>query len=268
MSYEGNLHKLHTQFKPGAEVAYSLMLGEDQIVLNDWIESTVELVFEGRINCIACGRLTKKSFGQGFCYPCFTNSPMNAPCIVRPELCEAHLGKGRDPEWEKKHHLQPHYVYLALTSGTKVGVTRITQIPTRWIDQWAWKAILLAYTDYRQQAGQIEVALKNFVSDKTPWQRMLKGEQGADDLVERKHLLAEKLGSEWADFISPDDSVTEIHYPMLYNPAKVVSQKLDKVGTLRGKLIGIRGQYLLFEGGAVLNMRSHSGYFVRMNQVD
>ena len=158
MSFSGNLSKMKTSL--GSEVEYTLVLGDDSIEMNDFIGASIHLSFNGRINCVSCGNLTKKAFGQGFCYSCFINSPMNAECIIRPELCEAHLGKGRDVEWEIKHHLQPHYVYLAMTSKVKVGVTRGDQIPTRWIDQGAWKALPIARTENRHEAGVIEVALK------------------------------------------------------------------------------------------------------------
>jgi len=147
MTASGNLSKMRTQID--GEVEYTLVLGDDHIEMNDLIGTEISLSFTGQINCVSCGKLAKKAFGQGFCYPCFINSPMNAECIIRPELCEAHLGKGRDPEWEKKHHLQKHNVYLALTSKVKVGVTRHDQIPTRWIDQGAWKALVIAETENR-----------------------------------------------------------------------------------------------------------------------
>ena len=146
---------MNTEF--GSPIKYSLHLSGDELNMNELLGQKLRIEFQGRINCVACGRATKKAFGQGFCYPCFANAPENAECIVRPELCEGHLGKGRDPEWELKYHVQPHFVYLAVSSGLKVGITRATQIPYRWIDQGASSAIILAEVPYRRLSGEIEV---------------------------------------------------------------------------------------------------------------
>lgn len=262
--WEGNLRKM----KVAADdpVSYALMLGEETVKMNELLGSKVLINFEGRINCVACGRLTKKSFGQGFCYPCFMNSPQNAECIIRPELCEAHVGHGRDPEWEETHHNQPHVVYLALTDTVKVGVTRVDQIPTRWIDQGAWKAIILAETPYRQLAGQIEVALKEHVTDKTNWRNMLKGIESDVDLLEIKEELAETLDDELIDFYSTNHQITELHYPILKPLKKTNSLNLDKNPQLGGTLTGIRGQYLMFDSLNVINLRKYSGYYIQLDK--
>jgi hypothetical protein len=261
MTKAGNLHKMHTSLHTHQEVQYFLNSEDGEWNVNDWIGKEIGFSFEGRINCIACGRLTSKSFGQGFCYPCFKNSPLNSECIIRPELCEAHLGKGRDPEWEKKHHNQPHIVYLAASSGAKVGVTRTDQIPTRWIDQGASRALILAKTEYRQQAGMIEVALKEFVADKTNWQRMLKNQVTDQDLVALRKELSTHLDEEWQQFIVEDEELT-ILYPVMAYPEKVKSMKLDKIPSYSGILKGIKGQYLIFQDNQVINIRNHSGYYV------
>ena len=268
MIFEGNLSKMSTQIESNSPVSYRLKQGDHYIQMNDFIGTSIRLVYEGRINCISCNALTKKAFGQGFCYTCFVNSPMNAECIIRPELCEAHLGKGRDPEWEKKHHLQPHYVYLALSSGVKVGVTRGDQIPTRWIDQGAWKAIKLALTENRHEAGLIEVAIKEHISDKTAWQRMLKNELAEDvDLLDLKEELGEYIPEPLQDFYCEDDDITEIEYPVLAYPQKVKSINLLKTPEYEGKLMGIKGQYLIFEDNMVINIRKYSGYWIRIEHV-
>ena len=244
-------------------VQYTLVLGEEHISMNEFIGKDIHFHFGGRINCVVCGRLTKKAFGQGMCYPCFMNSPNNAECIVRPELCEGHIGKGRDPEWEEKHHNKPHVVYLALVDKVKVGVTRSTNIPTRWIDQGAWKVIRFAETPYRRLAGEIEVFLKDFITDRTHWQRMLKDVRGEDiDLVEEKNNLLDEMDEELGQYYSEDDSIVEINYPVLAYPTKVKSINFDKQPDISGKLEGIRGQYLIFENGLVINLRKFSGYFV------
>jgi hypothetical protein len=256
----GNLSKMPTEY--GNPITYYLHLGGETIKVNELLGKKICLQFNGRINCVSCGKLTKKPFGQGFCYPCFANAPENAECIVRPELCEGHLGKGRDPEWELKHHVQPHFVYLALSSGLKVGITRETQIPTRWIDQGASKAIILAEVPYRQLSGIIEVALKATYDDKTNWQRMLKNEVADIDLIHHKSEAASLLPSELQHYVSVDDTVWELTYPHLDVPKKVNSIQLMKTPMVEGILTGIKGQYLILDNTFVLNVRNHAGFHV------
>lgn len=267
MQATGNLHKMRTE--QGSEITYSLTLGDENIELNDYLGQEISLDFTGTINCVSCGNITKKAFGQGFCYPCFINSPMNSECIIKPELCLAHEGKGRDPEWEEKHHNQPHYVYLAVTAKIKVGVTRCDQIPTRWIDQGAWKAILIAKTENRQQAGLIEVALKDTFGDKTPWQAMLKDTRNYDIDLNAEHAKAiELIPRNLKPFALTDSEVAEFEYPVDEYPEKVKSLNFDKTPSISGVLNGIRGQYLLLDENRVLNIRKFSGYEVTLSAID
>lgn len=262
-SYEGNLRKMPTEHTN--PVKYTLVLGEDDIDMTAVVGKYLKMYYTALINCIRCGRKTSKSFAQGFCFPCFRDAPENSECIIRPELCQAHLGKGRDPEWEEKNHNQPHVVYVAISSGIKVGVTRATQVPHRWIDQGAWKAIKLAETPNRYLAGMIEVELKKFASDKTPWQRMLKNELASEvEVIEAKNKLQELMDDKFNPYDSTDDKIYEFNYPVLEYPTKVKSHNLDKNPTIEGKLMGIKGQYLLFEGGIVINIRKYSGYYVNL----
>ena len=258
---KGNLVKMRVELNN--PVQYFLPFSNEEIPLNDFIGKKISLSFNGQINCIACGRLTSKSFAGGFCFPCMQNSPMNSDCIIRPELCQAHLHKGRDVEWETKNHLVPHVVYLALSSGVKVGVTRDAQIPTRWIDQGASKAVRLAEVPNRFLAGKIEVFLKAFVSDKTAWQKMLKNEiDFKKNLLDFKQDLASKLDEELAQYVSLNDDETIIQYPVVDYPAKLKSVTFDKEAIFEGELKGIKGQYLILSDDRVLNIRRHSGYYV------
>ncbi len=260
MQITGNLTKMKTELL--TPVQYTLRLGEEAIPLNEFVGKKVSLLFENQINCISCGRKTAKSFGQGFCYPCFMSSPENSECIIKPELCRGHLGEGRNPEWELEHHVQPHAVYLALSSGAKVGVTRDTQIPVRWMDQGASKALVLARTPNRYLAGKIEVEMKQFLTDKTNWQRMLKGEVSAESLGDVKRILKEKLSAETAPYFSEEEALVVIEYPVLRYPTKVTSLSLEKVPEVSGVLSGIKGQYVMFDDGRVMNIRNHAGYLV------
>jgi hypothetical protein len=263
----GNLSKMRTRLD--SEIEYSLFMDGEEIEMNDFIGSEISLSFNGLINCVSCGKVIKKAFGQGFCYPCFANSPMNAECIIRPELCEAHLGKGRDPEWEKKHHLQKHIVYLALTSKVKVGVTRHDQIPTRWIDQGAWKAIIIAETDNRQQAGLIEVSLKNYMGDKTPWRDMLTDVRDTTvNLEELRNNAILLFPENLKQFSVTDSTVTELIYPVDEYPEKIKSLNFDKTPEISGTLMGIRAQYLIFDDNRVLNIRKFSGYQIELSVLE
>lgn len=244
----------------GSPIQYTLQLNE-AVAMNDLLGQQIRMEWSGRIFCSSCGKQTKSSFGQGFCYKCFMEAPEAAPCIISPELCRAHLGEGRNVEWERTHHDQPHVVYLAQSDAVKVGVTRADQCFTRWIDQGAHASIILAETPNRYTAGLIEVALKEILKDKTNWQRMLKNDINHDiDLVEEKGMAEDALPFDLRDFVSGDDSVHVFEYPVLQFPAKVKSVGFDKTPVVEGKLAGIKGQYLIFEDQSVINMRKHTSY--------
>ena len=247
-------------------IQYWLRLGDEEVHLNPLVGEQIEFKFHGEINCIACGRKTNKSFAQGFCYPCMQNSPENSECIIRPELCRGHLGEGRDPEWEQKHHVQDHVVYLAVSSALKVGVTRATQVPTRWIDQGASQARAIAVTPHRCAAGEIEVALKQAFTDRTSWQKMLKNdvltEPDWDDAFDR---IDEILPLRLASYVDEDMDIVTLNYPVQSYPEKVKSLSFDKLETISGKLLGIKGQYLLLDDNRVLNVRKHNGYRLEFN---
>lgn len=261
MDYSGNLLKMKTELT--LPVSYYLNFNDNQVNVNQWLGKQLTIRFENEINCIHCGRKTSKSFFQGYCYPCFTKLPQTDVGVLRPELSKAHEGISRDMEWSKKNDLIDHYVYLAITSGIKVGVTRYTQVPTRWMDQGAEYAIILAKTPYRQLAGEIEVALKAHLSDKTNWRKLLKGTQEkTPDLTEKKQELASLLPSSLQAYISDDNQITQIHYPVTRFPEKVKSVNLDKTPEFSGILTGIKGQYLMFDNQHVMNVRKYNGYKV------
>ena len=263
MRYNGTLLKMETKLaKP---VEYELPIGDELVYMNNLIGKYIVFKWEKEIYCVACGRKTSKSFAQGFCYPCFLSAPETSECILRPELCQAQDGIARDMDWAENHCLHDHFVYLAISSGVKVGVTRSAQIPTRWIDQGAWQAIRLAQTPNRYTAGLIEVVLKQYISDRTQWQRMLKNQliEGVD-LKEKKKEMIAHLSPELQDYESEENEITEINYPVNEYPEKVKSLSFDKLEEITGRLWGIKGQYLIFDDGTVLNMRKHTGYLVEL----
>lgn len=244
-------------------IEYSLLLDGENLSVNSLIGKQIQLQHTGAIFCSSCGTKIKKTFQDGLCFKCFQSAPEASECILRPELCRAHLGEGRDIEWEQANHNQPHVVYLAASDTVKVGVTRATQIPFRWMDQGAASAIRLAETPNRYEAGELEVALKSFFTDKTNWQRMLKNEiDESIDLEEEKWSLHDQLPSDLTEFFSENDEIIQLHYPVEQYPEKIKSLSLDKTPLIEGKLSGIKGQYLLFEDGSVINIRKHTGYEV------
>lgn len=258
------LKKLNTIFTNPIQY-YLVEDSKNSIFLNKCIGKTIQLDWTGRIFCRTCKKNTKKSFGEGFCFSCFSNAPEASPCILRPELCEAHLGIGRDVEYEQKNHNQPHFVYLTANDVVKVGITRSTQIPTRWIDQGASEAIIIAEVPNRYTAGIIEVALKEFYSDRTNWRKMLTNlNDKSIDLVEEKWKIEEIISQDLANYWSEDDSLTHLNYPIEQYPSKVNSINLDKKPSIKGELTGIRGQYLYLNEDVVFNVRRHTSYEVEI----
>lgn len=265
----GNLAKMHVWLS--TPVAYTLALGDERLPLNDVLGTSIRLEFAGEIYCSACGRKTAKSFNQGYCFPCSQRLAQCDICIVRPEKCHYAAGTCREPAWGEAHCNQPHHVYLANSSGLKVGITRETQVPTRWIDQGASQALSVFRVRSRYQSGRLEVLLKQHVADRTDWRRMLKGEPEPVDLrAQRDSLLADcrddlealrkDLGEDAVTGLEGGTPVS-LHYPVLAYPTKVSSLSFDKTPRIEGVLQGIKGQYLILDSG-VLNMRKFAGYRV------
>ncbi|MBI3245142.1 MAG: DUF2797 domain-containing protein [Deltaproteobacteria bacterium] len=265
----GNLRKMITS--ADTPVTYRLPIGEVELPLNELLGQTLRLEYSGEIACIACGQRTKKSFNQGYCYRCFTTLAQCDMCIVKPELCHFAQGTCREPEWGLAHCMQPHYVYLANSSGLKVGITRASQVPTRWLDQGASQALLCLRVPSRRHAGLLEVALKRFVADRTDWRKMLSGDPAPHDLIasrtdllDRCHDVVSQLNA-FAEEPSvahlPEEAARTFAYPILQYPKKVSSLSFDKTALVEGTLLGIKGQYLILDTG-VLNIRKFAGYHV------
>ena len=263
----GRLRKMPVE--AGEPVAYSIAVGDTRIPLNDLIGRPLRLDFDGVIRCIHCDRKTNKSFNQGFCYPCFRKLAACDSCIMSPEKCHYHLGTCREPEWGETHCMVEHVVYLANSSGLKVGITRASQVPTRWIDQGAIQALAIAEVDTRLQSGLMETALKGTINDKTDWRRMLKGGQTEIDLKfewEQLRISSEALITDSqlqfgaSTFrLKEQEEPIRIFYPVLRYPEKIKTFNFDKEKSVRGTLEGIKGQYLILDQG-VLNIRKFAGY--------
>lgn len=263
--------------REGEPVAYALSMDAVEVPLNPLLGKRLQLAFTGNIFCIHCGRKTSKSFSQGYCYPCFRKLAECDTCITRPETCHYHLGTCREPQWGETHCFRDHVVYLANASGIKVGITRQTQVPTRWMDQGAVAAVPVYRTRDRLLSGKVEVILKHHVSDRTNWRAMLKGEPEAVDLVNwRSRLLGEcrseintVLEQYGLDSVAevPDAEPMSFEYPVLRYPEKVTSINPAKAPLVEAELWGIKGQYLIFDKG-VINIRNTAGYEASLSIVE
>lgn len=245
-------------------VQYYLVFENDFIHMNQLLDKTISITKVGE-QCLSCG-LDRPIFRQGFCRTCFFEKPLAGEWIMRPELSTAHLNKeDRDLEFEKKIQLQPHIVYLANSSNVKVGVTRKSQVPTRWIDQGAHEAIEIVEVPNRYLAGITEVALKNHIADKTNWRKMLRNDVEDEDLMEWRDRLKQYIPEEALPYYLEHNKETQVIFPVEHYPSKPKSVNLNKVPHYSGKLIGIKGQYLIFEDESVLNVRSNEGAVVEIS---
>ncbi|OAI91248.1 DUF2797 domain-containing protein [Pseudomonas putida] len=270
----GSIRKMAARLETPV-VQYAFRLDELEVPVNPLIGQTVRLEYLGAIHCSHCGKRTKTSFSQGYCYPCMTRLAQCDLCIMSPERCHYDAGTCREPSWGEQFCMTDHVVYLANSSGIKVGITRASQLPTRWLDQGASQALPILRVATRQQSGLVEDLLRSQVPDRTNWRTLLKGDAEALDLVAvRDQLfdscadgirgLQERFGLQ---AIQPlvDAEVLEIRYPVEAYPGKIVSFNLDKNPVAEGTLLGIKGQYLIFDTG-VINIRKYTAYQLAVHQ--
>lgn len=269
--FSGHLDKM--RIRPAATVAYSLVLNNEEFPINDFLGKSLSLTWEGDIHCRACNRPTNKSFSQGYCYPCFTKLPECDSCIMSPEKCHFHLGTCRDAAWGERVCFNDHIVYLANSSGIKVGITRMKNMPSRWLDQGAAQALPIARVATRRLAGLVEDIIRRDIADKTNWRAMLKGDSPELDLVSERDRLKEHFSEElnqleleqgpgsitWLT----NESVRHFNYPVIEYPTKVTSHNFDKTAEVSGRLMGMKGQYLILDTG-VINLRKFTSYNVRV----
>ena len=272
ISLTGHLAKMQVELDQ--QVQYFLPLDDHREPLNALLGKQIRLEYLGDIHCTHCGRRSKKSFSQGYCYPCFTKLPQCDTCIMSPEKCHYEQGTCRDPSWGEEYCFTDHYVYLANSSGVKVGITRGSQVPTRWIDQGATQAMPIFRVKSRYQAGLIEDCLREYIADRTHWQKMLKGDSEAVDLEEiRDSIIAQsesglsaieqKFGLLAIQRLY-HQQIVDINFPVLEFPKKVKSLNFDKQPVVEGVLQGIKGQYLILDTG-VINIRKFTAYNVQFS---
>nr|WP_240630513.1 DUF2797 domain-containing protein [Alteromonas sediminis] len=262
---------MHTHYNDNGFVDYSLPIGEALVSMEPILGQKLTLTFEQAISCTHCGRKTKKSFNQGYCYPCVISLAQCDTCIIKPELCHFHEGTCREPEWGEANCLQDHFVYLANTGALKVGITRhVTDaVSSRWMDQGATQALAIMRVPNRKVSGLVEMAFKKYVADKTNWRTMLKGEPDAINLQAEKDRLLDNIKAPLAEiedthgltaFSETNGKVHKITYPVSTYPEKIKSINLDKTPTFTGTLNGIKGQYWLLDEDRVINIRKYAGY--------
>lgn len=272
MKASGNLQKMRVQLVDN-QAQYELRLNDECYPLNSLVGEQIKLEYAGQINCIHCGRKSKKSFSQGYCYPCFTKLAQCDTCIIKPETCHYDQGTCREPDWAQNFCFQDHIVYLANSSGLKVGITRVDQVPTRWIDQGAIQAIPLVRVSDRKLSGLVETFLAEDIADKTNWRAMLKGQVDPIDLEAERRKLTMKIEYYINDELQIHEinrysvinsAPVEINYPVEEYPSKVTSFNFDKTPLVEGQLKGIKGQYLILDTG-VINLRKFGGYNIEFS---
>ena len=262
MQYEGVLRKMQTEI--GNPIQYYMVFEDDFLNVNQVLDKRLQIELL-KFQCLNCGR-DRPIYRQGFCKTCFYEIPSAGDWIMRPELSTAHLDQeDRNLEYEKKVQLQPHIVYLANSSNIKVGVTRKSQVPTRWIDQGAHEAIEIVEVPNRYLAGITEVALKDHIGDKTNWRKMLTNDIKDEDLVDWRNKLRPYIPKEAEEFFIASNSETNLEFPVLKYPTKVKSLNLDKTSIYSGVLKGIKGQYFIFEDETVFNVRGSEGYYISLS---
>jgi hypothetical protein len=273
--YHGNIRKMQVSANSDHVAQYSLPVGEKMVQMNPLLGSNIRLRYLAQIHCVHCGNKTKKSFNQGYCYPCLLSLAQCDSCIIKPELCHYDAGTCREPLWGEANCLSDHYVYLANTGAVKVGITRHVsdRISSRWIDQGATQALPILRVQNRLISGLVEGVFKKHVADKTNWRAMLKGQPDSIELCSLRDTLLEKVEAE-LDGISRIHGLQalgllalpaiEIHYPVQQYPDKVKSINLDKELEFSGTLLGIKGQYWLLDGDRVINMRKYAGYHIEL----
>lgn len=263
----GTLRKLKTENKD--TVNYLLpLVGENtqEIGLNDLIGKEISMRFTGNKFCIDTGKKVKQTYHQGYSWESFITLPECDQCIFKPELCHFSHGTCRDESWGESNCFKPHIVYIALSSDVKVGITRKVNIPHRWMDQGAISALPILEVKDRKTSGLIEVEIAKELGDKTNWRKMLKNEVESVDLTKIREKVLKKFSVliEKNEAKILDESIYHFNYPVEKYPEKVKSLNFDKDPLIAGKLVGIKGQYFIFDHG-VINIRRYQGYEIEFN---
>lgn len=259
MNPQGILKGLKIEEGDKGVLHYHLKMGEEDLVLNELLDKKITLLFSGEIRCSFCDKAIKKTYSNGSCYPCFISLPQNDFCILKPESCHFHKGSCRDSVWGENHCFQKHHIYLSYTSNLKVGITRGFRLKRRWLEQGALQAIKLASVENRLQAGLVEVALKEFVSDKTNWRKLLQQPEEPENFLETSLKLKESIREQFHFAQIANEEASSFNYPVLAYPKTTTPYNLEKTPVFEDRLIGLRGSYMLFERGA-FNLKKFKGF--------
>lgn len=265
MKQEGLIKGLQIEEDSQKNIQYHLKLGDSLFNLNELLGQELRLHFSGEICCSFCEKIIKKTYSNGSCYPCFISLPQNDLCILKPESCHFHKGSCRDSVWGEDNCFKAHTIYLSYTSNLKVGITRGFRVKKRWLEQGATKAIKLARVQNRLQAGLVEVALKTFVKDTTNWRQLFQEQETTEDFEQTSLKLKDHIKKTFNFAYLEEEKAESFCYPILQYPKLINSYSLEKTPTLQDKLIGMKGSYLLFEGG-VLNIKKFTGFHLEMKK--
>jgi hypothetical protein len=263
MKHLGKVTKL--KILDGNPVNYFFIAGAHEIPLNNLIGQQVFLHFTGNSYCVACNRKIAKTYRQGYCFLCNRGLAQCDMCVLQPERCHYAQGTCREPEWGDKYCNIPFVVYLANTSGIKVGITKAHDMLTRWFDQGATQAVPIFRVGSRYHSGLIEVQLAKQMSDKTNWRQMLNACVEPVDLLSlRAEIFAnypDKFAFGDVEFLT-EHAVKEIVYPGADYP-KIKSLNFKETNIIGGTLQALKGQYMLFDTG-VINIRNISGHEIEI----
>jgi hypothetical protein len=256
-------------------IQYFLGDANTNICFNTLIGQEIELKWTNKIFCQGCGMVLKKSFQQGYCFPCTRKLACCDLCVLKPDLCHYSKGTCREPAWGEAHCMVDHIVYLANSGGIKVGLSRHSQLPTRFIDQGAEQACVIYRVANRRLAGLIESVIAGKISDRTDWRKMLRFSSDYIDLWEYWKELSKELSLNLDSLFEnyghqiekcAEPNLYSLSYPISVYPEKIKSLSLDKMQVIRARLNGIKGQYLLLDLGQ-FNVRKHTGYEVEVSIV-
>lgn len=255
------LKKMKTQLSE--VVHYELLTDEGTIFLNEWIGTNIKIIFDGIIQCLNCDKIINKSYAGGHCFQCMQSLPQTDMCMVKPELCHYSRGTCRDEAWGEKHCFKEHSVYLARSSAIKVGITSENPPETRWMDQGAVEAMVIAKVPDRKTSGLVETAISAHIDDKTDFRKMLRGEIVEDSLEDTYQKIVDTVPEQLRTHLVTERQSVELHYPLSTHPEKIKTVNLDKQPEIEAELMGIKGQYLIFRD-FVFNVRAHGGYKVKI----
>lgn len=261
----GPLQKLRIEpgLAPHEPARYWLRAGNEELALGAAFGCGVEISYLHTITCTHCGDATRRSYGGGYCYRCFAELARCDLCVVSPDRCHFAVGTCREPDWGQRFCMRGHVVYLANSSGPKVGLTAAGNELGRWLDQGATQGLVILTTATRADAGHAEVALAQRLADRTDWRALVSRDAPPADLPALRDQLRSAAPALPSSASWCTAAVHELCFPVRRYPRRPTLLRLLERPVVRGNLLGAKGQYLLFDHG-VFNVRHHTAYHVRV----